>query len=140
MPGIRKQPYNGFGTLRNDSKGSGEWHASRGTSLHKGIDISGVLLQLVGAWRAGTVTRAQDNVSGYGVTVEITHGDGSVSKYHHLDSRHVKRGDKVGEGDPIGQLGQSGNATGTNPHVDFEIVRNGRFVNPVAALNSPCPK
>jgi YD repeat-containing protein len=140
-PGIKRKPYNGFGTIRDDSKGNGEYNASRGGKGygHKGIDISGLLGQMIFAFLGGKITRSE-YVKDYGNTIEITHPNGLVSKYHHLEKLMGDVDDDVEMGDVIGLLGQTGNAGGTNPHVDFEIFLNGVKQNPVTILNSSCPK
>lgn len=139
LKGIQTKPYNQKGSLRDDKLGSGEWKSRRGKKKHSGIDIAGDLNQSVVATRGGKVTFAGP-IRGYGKTVEITHDDGSISKYHHLNDIFVNTKDVGSMGEAIGTLGQTGNAGGTNPHVDFEIVKNGVYLDPVSVLNSPCPK
>lgn len=141
VPGLNRQPYNQQGNLRSDNLGSGEYRARRRgvNNAHKGIDIFGQLNQPVVAAIGGTVTRVDPNNGGYGQTVEITGPGGIVTKYHHLSSITVSEGDGVGAGQGIGTLGQTGNAGGTNPHVDFEVTKNGRQLDPGQVLNSPCP-
>jgi RHS repeat-associated protein len=137
--GINRQPYNVVGNLRNDSKGSGEFGAPRGKGPHKGIDIFGTLGQQVASFLGGKVTFSGVR-TGYGNTVEVTHANGLVSKYHHLTSISVSINNRVSTGLSVGTLGQTGNAGGTNPHVDFEIWQGSKYLNPVNILNSPCPK
>ena len=122
-PGIDTQPYNQQGNLRSDRLGSGEFKAPRGNRKHTGIDIFGQLNQPVVSFLSGTVTRVAPNNGGYGNTIEVTSEGGIVSKYHHLATINVAEGDTVGTGQGIGTLGQTGNAGGTNPHVDFEIFK-----------------
>jgi len=58
-----------------------------------------------------------------GHAVIITHADGFVTRYHHLRDVYVSTGQSVGNGHPIGSIGDSGNAAG-NPHLHFEIRWN----------------
>lgn len=65
---------------------------------------------------------------GYGLTVEVNHGDGLVTRYGHFNSLYVKSGDSVTSGTPLGRCGSTGNSTGT--HLHFEVLLNGVFKNP----------
>lgn len=65
---------------------------------------------------------------GYGLTVEVNHGDGLVTRYGHFNSLYVKSGDSVTAGTPLGRCGSTGNSTGT--HLHFEVLLNGVFKNP----------
>ncbi len=76
---------------------------------------------------SGVVTYADERY-GYGRLVEINHGDGYVTRYGHHESLAVKTGDIVKKGQVIGTMGSSGRSTG--PHVHFEVLKNGRHVDP----------
>ena len=65
---------------------------------------------------------------GYGNIVELNHGNGYVTRYAHNSSLTVKVGDIVEKGQVIALMGSSGRSTG--PHVHFEVLRNGKSVNP----------
>ena len=67
--------------------------------------------------------------SGYGNLVEINHGNGYVTRYGHNKSNLVEVGQAVKKGQQIALIGSTGRSTG--PHVHFEVLRNGRQVNPV---------
>lgn len=67
--------------------------------------------------------------SGYGITVEINHGNGIVTRYGHHQSLYVTNGQSVSAGTPIGRCGSTGNSSGT--HLHFEVVANGSFMNPL---------
>ena len=60
--------------------------------------------------------------------VEITHSDGYVTRYGHHKNVTVAVGQLVKKGEVIGHMGSSGRSTG--PHVHFEVLKNGRQVNP----------
>ncbi len=94
--------------------------------LHSGIDI-GVAYQWVRASMYGKVTFA-GRMGGYGNAVIIAHPDGKKTLYGHLSSISVKRGQYVKQGQTIAKSGNTGVSTG--PHLHFEIIQNGRAVNP----------
>ena len=66
--------------------------------------------------------------SGYGNLVEINHGNGYVTRYGHNQRRLVELGDTVKKGQQIALMGSTGRSTG--PHVHFEVLHNGKHVNP----------
>lgn len=98
-------------------------------AFHKGIDFAGDAGADVVAVAAGVVT-ASENRSGYGYLVEISHGNGIVTRYGHNRQNVVKIGDTVTRGQTIAQMGSTGRSTG--PHVHFEVLRNGRQVDPLS--------
>jgi murein DD-endopeptidase MepM/ murein hydrolase activator NlpD len=61
--------------------------------------------------------------------VEINHGNGFVTRYAHNERNLVSVGETVQKGQPIALMGSTGRATGPNLH--FEVLRNGRQVNPL---------
>ena len=98
---------------------------------HEGIDIDGVMGQEVRAAAAGRVvyTGAQ---RGYGEMIVIDHGGGISTLYAHT-SRFLVEADAVVEaGDPVAEVGRSGNARGA--HLHFEVRRDGRPVDPLPLL------
>lgn len=64
-----------------------------------------------------------------GNIVKINHGDGISSRYLHLQSVYVTKGQRVTQGQKIAAMGSTGNSTG--PHLHFEILLNGSQVNPL---------
>ena len=66
--------------------------------------------------------------SGYGNLIEINHGNGYTTRYGHNQRHLVKAGDKVKKGQQIALMGSTGRSTG--PHVHFEVLQNGKTVNP----------
>ncbi len=90
------------------------------SSYHGGVDIGKPQGSPVGASRAGTVVYA-GNLGSYGQVVFIDHGDGTQTRYGHMEqgSITVKAGQTVIQGQRIGSVGNTG--TSTNPHLHFEI-------------------
>ena len=95
---------------------------------HTAVDISADFGSPVIATGAGRVTFAGTK-TGYGRVVEIDHGDGYESLYAHLGRIAVRVGAQVRRGDTLGEVGVSGTATGPNLH--YEVLIDGRAVNPV---------
>jgi murein DD-endopeptidase MepM/ murein hydrolase activator NlpD len=100
-------------------------------AIHKGVDFAGNLGDEVVAVAAGVVTWAGLR-PGYGKLVEISHGNGITTRYAHNERALVKIGDTVTRGEPIALMGSSGRSTG--PHVHFEVLRNGRQVDPLSFI------
>ncbi|MBI5794663.1 M23 family metallopeptidase [Candidatus Uhrbacteria bacterium] len=95
---------------------------------HTGLDIDGDYSTHSYASRAGTVIYSGWR-SGYGLCVEVDHGDGYVTRYAHHSQNYVDVGDVVSAGQALAQTGSTGRSTGT--HLHFEIIYNGRFQNPL---------
>jgi murein DD-endopeptidase MepM/ murein hydrolase activator NlpD len=98
-------------------------------TFHKGVDFAGTQGSSVIAVAAGVVTWAGER-SGFGKLVEINHGDGYVTRYAHNEQTLVNVGQTVKRGQPIALMGSTGRSTG--PHVHFEVLRNGRQVDPLS--------
>ena len=95
--------------------------------LHLGLDYEAKEGENVLASCAGTVVCVMER-GGYGLVVEIDHGEGFLTRYAHLMSAAVKVGDEVGQGDVIGTAGMSGNAD--KAHLHFELRISGEAYNP----------
>ncbi len=100
-------------------------------AFHKGVDFAGVAGSKVMAVAAGVVTWAGER-SGFGKLIEINHGDGYVTRYAHNEKTLVSVGETVKRGDPVALMGSTGRSTG--PHVHFEVVHNGRQVDPLSYI------
>lgn len=96
-------------------------------AMHKGVDFAGKLGSNVVATAEGVVTWAGKRY-GYGQLVEINHGNGYSTRYGHCQEILVALGEKVEPGQKIALMGSSGRSTG--PHVHYEVLKNGRQVNP----------
>jgi murein DD-endopeptidase MepM/ murein hydrolase activator NlpD len=101
--------------------------------MHKGIDFAGKMGGPVIAVAKGVVTYAGKRYN-YGNLVEIAHGNGYTTRYAHNSKILVSVGDTVEKGFQIAEIGSSGRSTG--PHVHFEVLQNGREINPVRFIRA----
>jgi murein DD-endopeptidase MepM/ murein hydrolase activator NlpD len=97
-------------------------------ALHAGVDFAGVPNSAIVAAGAGVVSWSGGH-RGYGNLIEIDHGNGYVSRYGHNAANLVAAGDYVKAGQVIALMGSTGRSTGS--HLHFEVLRDGRPVNPV---------
>ncbi|MBI2187462.1 MAG: M23 family metallopeptidase [Acidobacteria bacterium] len=102
-----------------------------GPDYHSGLDIAGERGQPVYATAAGTVRRVGYE-GAYGNLIVIDHGFGLETRYGHLQRFLVRPGAKVQRGDTIGLIGGTGRTTGY--HLHYEVVANGRMINPLQLL------
>ncbi len=111
--GKRKHPINGY------------------TKMHRGVDFGAATGTPIVAAGGGVVEMAGWN-GGYGRYVRIRHKGQYATAYAHMKSiaKGVKKGKRVRQGQIIGYVGASGKATG--PHLHYEVLRNGRQVNPLS--------
>ena len=95
--------------------------------FHQGIDLAGRPETPITAVAAGIVTWSGVRY-GYGNLVEISHGNGYLTRYAHNRKNLVSVGEKVEKGQVVSLMGSSGRSTGT--HVHFEVVRHGKYLDP----------
>ena len=98
---------------------------------HTGLDITNSVGTPISAADNGYITYTGWQ-GGYGNFVIIDHGNGIVTRYAHCQSIKVSVGQNVAKGDIIATVGSTGNSTG--PHLHFEVLSGGSFVNPLNAL------
>ena len=97
---------------------------------HDGIDIAGLGCgSPIYATNSGTVIFAGWG-TGYGNEIEISHGNGIVSTYAHLNSIYVSTGQQVKKGDRIGAMGNTGYSFGC--HLHFQTEKYGTLFNPLS--------
>ena len=119
-------------TGRYTSYFGGRIHPVLGFSkFHNGVDIACKHGSWVGAARSGTVIAAGWG-GAIGNMVKIDHHNGYVTVYGHLNSVHVRVGQKVNGGQLIARSGNTGRSTG--PHLHFTIYENGVSKNPMKYL------
>jgi murein DD-endopeptidase MepM/ murein hydrolase activator NlpD len=107
--GYRRDPFNG--------------HAA----FHAGIDFPGSHGQPILAAAAGKVSFVGQR-SGYGNVVEVSHGNGLMTRYAHLSGFAARVGEQVDRGVMIARMGSTGRSTGD--HLHFEVRLNGQPINP----------
>jgi len=100
---------------------------------HNGVDFAGKSGSEVVAVASGVITWAGPRY-GYGNMVEVNHGKGYVTRYGHNEKITVKVGDTVKKGQNLAKMGSTGRSTG--PHVHFEVLRNGRAVDPAKYIQA----
>lgn len=100
---------------------------SRWGTFHNGIDIAGPIGTPIYAVANGTVIDAGP-AQGFGLWVRIRHDDGSITVYGHMYDFFVSVGERVPAGMQIARMGNRGDSSG--PHLHFEVVINGRHVDP----------
>lgn len=102
--------------------------------FHHAIDIGFRAGTPIYAVADGTVTGASFG-NAYGNNVTISHGGGWSTHYSHMTNYIVSPSDHVVQGQVIGYIGSTGYSTG--PHLDFEIIHNGNYMNPVNYIPGP---
>lgn len=116
---VNRRFTSGFGVRRDPFTGR--------MANHFGLDFAAAWASPVTATAAGVVIFTGQR-TGYGNVVEISHGNGFVTRYAHLHRITVRRGQKVNIEDKVGELGSTGRSTG--PHVHYEIIYKGKPRNP----------
>ncbi|GHB24205.1 M23 family metallopeptidase [Mongoliitalea lutea] len=97
--------------------------------MHTGVDFTAPIGTPIYATGDGVVKEVKTEFGGYGKYIEIDHGFGFVSRYAHMNDFAVRKGQKIKRGDQIGTVGNTGSSTA--PHVHYEVIKDGRYVNPV---------
>ncbi|WP_411816087.1 peptidoglycan DD-metalloendopeptidase family protein [Hyphococcus sp. DH-69] len=107
----------------------------RDRKAHTGIDIRAKHGSPVLAAGDGKVIDATESYKGgkaWGKVVVIDHGHGLLTRYAHLGSYAVDKGESVDAGDVIAKVGATGKAD--KPHLHFEIIENGETINPAGVF------
>lgn len=107
-------------------------YGERWGRIHTGIDVAASYGEPVRAAQSGKVIKA-NWFGGYGNCVEISHGNGLVTRYAHMSSIVATVGQFVEKGQVIGKVGSTGISTG--PHIHFETLVNGVPKNPLTYSN-----
>jgi murein DD-endopeptidase MepM/ murein hydrolase activator NlpD len=103
-------------------------------AYHQGIDISTQRGQPIYATADGLVDSATFT-GDYGNLVVLKHAFGLMTRFGHLSKFNVAPGQDVKRGDIIGYVGSTGRSTGS--HLHYEILVNGRLINPLQLLTQP---
>ena len=99
------------------------------TRPHQGIDIAAPVGEPILAPARGKVVYSGNKPGGYGMTVEIDHGFGYITRFAHASRLLVRVGENVDRGQTIAEVGATGLVTG--PHLHYEVEVNGRAVDPM---------
>lgn len=114
-----------FGRRTDPFTGQLAWHAGVDFATSEaGEDVIAVA--------AGVVTAAGER-QGYGLTVDINHGNGYVTRYGHAEKLLVDVGEIIQKGQTVALVGSTGRSTG--PHVHFEVYKHGRVVDPASYIH-----
>lgn len=97
--------------------------------FHAGMDFAARTGTPIYATGDGTVSIADNRMSGYGNRIVIRHGYGYETLYGHLSKFKVRAGQKVKRGDVIGYVGSTGRSEA--PHLHYEVHKNGEVINPI---------
>ena len=100
--------------------------------MHHGLDLAARTGTPVVAAEPGRVVMA-GNRGGYGLVVDIEHGDGVLTRYAHLNTIEVARGEQLAGGQRLGTVGATGTVTG--PHLHFEVRKQGSSIDPAQWLS-----
>lgn len=116
MYGTRKDPFHGK------------------PAFHGGVDIAAATGTPVLASADGVVSIVTTGAR-FGKYVSVKHRDGTESSYGHLSAQSVREGQKVYQGQKLGEVGSTGRSTG--PHLDYRIKKNGESFDPMMVLRAP---
>jgi murein DD-endopeptidase MepM/ murein hydrolase activator NlpD len=98
---------------------------------HRGVDFAAYPGSPIRATADGMVV-GSTRYGGYGLMVEIDHGNGLHTRYAHCSAILVKKGQRIQRGQPIARVGSSGRASGS--HVHYEVLRNGMQIDPMGFI------
>ena len=102
-------------------------------AFHKGVDLASNRGNKIKTMASGRVVKS-GMMNGYGKVVEIDHGSGFKTKYAHMNAVYVRQGDRVAQGQAIGEVGSTGRSTG--PHLHYEILYEGVNVDPMVFIKA----
>lgn len=101
--------------------------------MHEGMDMAGPVGTPVYATGDGVVTHA-GRMGAYGNLIKISHELGTETRYAHLSRVNVQVGQRVSQGERIGDMGNTGRSTGS--HLHYEVRMNGRAVDPMSFIKA----
>jgi murein DD-endopeptidase MepM/ murein hydrolase activator NlpD len=109
------------------------WRTNPWPEFHKGVDLEANYGDMVRAAAAGTVASAGWDPGGFGIKVDIDHGNGYHTWYAHLSRTAVSAGQRVTKGQPIAYVGSTGESTG--PHLHYQLMLDGQPIDPQPFLS-----
>ena len=108
------------------------WRTNPWPEFHKGVDLEADYGTTVKSTAAGTVASAGWD-GGFGIKVDIDHGNGYHTWYAHLSRLSVSAGQRVTKGQAIAFSGSTGESTG--PHLHYQVMLDGKPIDPQPFLN-----
>ncbi len=109
------------------------WRGSPWPEFHKGLDLAADYGDPVRAAASGVVVSAGWDDGGFGIKVDIDHGNGYHTWYGHLSKTIVKAGDRVTKGQLIANVGSTGESTGA--HLHYQLMHDGEAIDPTPFLS-----
>ncbi len=108
---------------------SSHYNEDRGNRKHKGLDIAAPAgTPIISPVRGEIVVAKWGNA--YGNYIDVKDADtGQIHRFAHMPSLDVKVGQKVGRGDQIGKVGNTGRSTGAHIHWELRTSSTGRGEN-----------
>jgi murein DD-endopeptidase MepM/ murein hydrolase activator NlpD len=131
LAALRRPPVRAPRLRRPIAAALGDRYGPRGNQFHAGLDFPAPTGTTVLAAAPGRVVEAGYD-DGWGLTVQIDHGNGLRTRYAHLSATTVSVGTSVAAGQQVGRVGATGHATG--PHLHFEVTVRGANADPGPAL------
>jgi murein DD-endopeptidase MepM/ murein hydrolase activator NlpD len=116
----------GYGNRRDPINGSADFHPGLDIAANKGTPVR--------ATADGTVQSA-GYLGNYGNAVLVEHGFNISTRFGHLSRFAVRPGQQIRRGEIIGYVGATGRVTGS--HLHYEILHNGRSIDPLRLLGKP---
>lgn len=123
--------------VRVDAYGDGNFGTKRaGNRAHRGVDFKADIGTGVVATKSGIVEKSTLQPKGMGNYVVIKHFDDTKTLYGHMADKFVKEGDLVKQGQIIGSIGKTGNASARSmiTHLHYELWVNDVPVDPVTNM------
>ena len=96
--------------------------------FHYGLDIEADEGSIISSFADGTVTAVGES-SVLGKYVTVLHANNYTTLYAHCSRVMASSGQQVRMGDPIAEVGQTGQTTG--PHLHFELQMDTLYLNPI---------
>lgn len=121
--------WRGFGRTKAKSRPRGR--------IHEGVDIGAPVGTPIIAVQDGIVVYSDNGITGYGNLLVTVHGDGTAAFYAHCSALFVFPGQRVTQGQIVGEVGATGYARG--PHLHFEYRKNGQLRDPMKVLRRDEP-
>lgn len=117
----------------SSSYGNRHHPVHRVTKKHFGVDLAAEKGTPIYCTAAGRVAHIENNPSGHGLHVVISHAHGFSTLYGHMESVAVTKGEALDAHDFIGTVGSTG--ISTSPHLHYEVIKDGIRINPAPSFN-----